>query len=457
MPTAPGTVSAGSKTMIAVAEHLSTYLDEFEQLAKVRASEPTWLGDRRRAGMQRFSEAGFPTTRHEEYKYTNLTPLARTPFRTAPERAGTVSREQIAPYLFAGLRGDNLVFVNGRYVPGLSQINASSGVEVASLAAKLDGPADGLQTHLGLYSGARDNPLAALNSAFLADGAVVKIAARQVVEASIHLLFVSTADAPDTVTHPRVLILAGLDSQAAVIESYVGIGEETYWTNTVTEIVVEANARLDYYKLQQEQPRAFHTSLLEIRQGRDSRVATRSLSLGGLLARNDVEVVLNGEGCDAVLDGLYAVTGRQHVDNRTCIDHAQPYCTSHQLYKGVLDGHSRGVFNGKIIVRPDAQKTDAIQSNKNLLLSENADINTKPQLQIDANDVRCTHGATVGQIDEEATFYLRSRGIGHAQARSLLTYAFAAEVLERVNITPVRERFESLLMHWLVEGTEKGK
>ena len=444
--------------MIAVAEHLSTYLDEFEQISKARADEPTWLGERRRQGMQRFSEAGFPTTRHEEYKYTNLSPLAKTPFRTAVAAPGSVSHGQIAPHLFAGLGGDRLVFVNGRYAPSLSQINSGSGVEVGPLAERLAASTHGLESHLGRYSGTRDNPLAALNSAFLVDGAVVNIPARQVVEAPIHLVFVSTADAPDTVTHPRALILAGLDSQASVVETYFALpnnqGAETYWTNAVTEIVAEPNARLDHYKLQQEAPQAFHTSFLEVQQARDSRVATHSLSLGSLLARNDVEVVLNGEGCDAVLDGLYAVGGRQHVDNRTSIDHAQPHCTSHQLYKGVLDGHSTGVFNGMIIVRPDAQKTDAIQSNKNLLLSEDANINTKPQLQIDANDVRCTHGATVGQIDEEAIFYLRSRGIGLVQARSLLTYAFAADVLECVNITPIRERFEALLMGWLVEGTE---
>ncbi len=443
--------------MIAVAEHLSTYLDEFEQLSKARFDEPAWLGERHRQGMQRFSEAGFPTTRHEEYKYTNLAPLAKTPFRTASPATGSVHNDQIAPHLFEGLRGDRLVFVNGRYAPELSHINSGSGVEVGPLAERLTASASELESHLARYSGARDNPLAALNSACFVDGAVVNIPARQVAAAPIHLVFVSTADAPDTVTHPRVLILAGLDSQASVIESYFGLGTETYWTNAVTEIVAGPNARVDHYKLQQEAPQAFHTSFLEIQQARDSRVATHTLSLGSLLTRNDVEVVLKGEGCDAVLDGLYAVGGRQHVDNRTSIDHAQPHCTSHQLYKGVLDGHSTGVFNGMIIVRPDAQKTDAIQSNKNLLLSEDANINTKPQLQIDANDVRCTHGATVGQIDDEAIFYLRSRGIGLSQARSLLTYAFAADVLERVNITPIRERFEGSLMNWLVEGVEKEK
>ena len=441
--------------MIAVAEQLSTYLDEFERISKARSQEPAWLAGRRHQGMQRFSEAGFPTTRHEDYKYTSLSPLAKTPFRAASAAAEGAYDGQIIPQFFEGVDGDRLVFVNGRYAHGLSRIRSDSGVAVRSLAERLTESTDELESHLGGYSGARENSPAALNSAFFVDGAVVNIPVRQVVEAPVHLVFVSTADVPNTVTHPRVLILAGLDSQASIVESYFSLGTATYWTNAVTEIVAQPNARIDHYRLQQEAPQAFHTSFLEIQQARDSRVATHSLSLGSLLARNDVEVVLNGEGCDAVLDGLYAVGGRQHVDNRTSIDHAQPHCTSHQLYKGVLDGHSTGVFNGMIIVRPDAQKTDAIQSNKNLLLSDDADINTKPQLQIDANDVRCTHGATVGQIDEEATFYLQSRGIGLSQARSLLTYAFAADVLERVNIAPIRERFEGLLMNWLVKGVEE--
>jgi Fe-S cluster assembly protein SufD len=252
-----------------------------------------------------------------------------------------------------------------------------------------------------------------------------------------------------------VLIVAGRDSQAAVIENYVGLGSSVYWTNAVTEIVAGANARIEHCRLQQEGPAAFHTGFVEIHQSRDSHVTTHSVSLGGALVRNDVEVVLDDEAAECTLTGLYAAREHQHVDNRTCIDHAKPHGTSHQLYKGVLDGHSTGVFNGKIIVRADAQKTDAIQSNKNLLLSEHATINTKPQLEIDANDVKCTHGATVGQIDEEAVFYLRSRGIGYAEARALLTYAFAADILERVSLVPVRDYVEAKLMNWLAgDGRE---
>jgi Fe-S cluster assembly protein SufD len=439
--------------MVAVTEHLSTYLAAFEQAEKRRAAEPKWLAGLRRSGMQRFAEAGFPTTRNEEYKYTNLSRLAKTPFR--PASAGTVGKEQVSPWRFTELEGDCLVFVNGRFAADLSRRSDQSGLEVDSLAARLSGDRAGLEQHLASYTGKRDNVLAALNTAFFEDGAVIRIADRAVLESPVHLIFISTAEEPDTVSHPRVLIVAGRDSQAAVIENYVGLGSSVYWTNAVTEIVAGANARIEHCRLQQEGPAAFHTGFVEIHQSRDSHVTTHSVSLGGALVRNDVEVVLDDEAAECTLTGLYAAREHQHVDNRTCIDHAKPHGTSHQLYKGVLDGHSTGVFNGKIIVRADAQKTDAIQSNKNLLLSEHATINTKPQLEIDANDVKCTHGATVGQIDEEAVFYLRSRGIGYAEARALLTYAFAADILERVSLVPVRDYVEAKLMNWLAgDGRE---
>ncbi len=438
--------------MVAVAEHLSTYLASFEQAGKQRAAEPTWLAELRRAGMQRFAQAGFPTTRHEEYKYTNLAPLAKIPFR--PAGAGQLREEHLGPWRFE-LKGDCLVFVNGRFAADLSRRSGKSGLEVDSLATRLSSDGASVEQHLARYTAKRDNVFAALNTAFFEDGAVIRIPDRAVIENPVQLIFVSTADEAETVSHPRVLIVAGRDSQAAVIENYVGLGGNVYWTNAVTEIVAGANARIEHCRLQQERTAGFHTGFVEIHQSRDSHVTTHSLSLGGSLVRNDVEVVLDDEAAESTLTGLYAVRDRQHVDNRTCIDHAKPHGTSHQLYKGVLDGHSTGVFNGKIIVRPDAQKTDAIQSNKNLLLSEYANINTKPQLEIDANDVKCTHGATVGQIDEEAVFYLRSRGIAYAQARALLTYAFAADILERVSIVPVRDYVEAKLMNWLAgDGRE---
>ena len=443
--------------MVAVAEQLSNYLAGFEEAGKRREAEAAWLRQARQSGMRRFAESGFPTTRDEEYKYTSLAPLAKTAYQLAGDSGSQVARQQLAPHVFDELAGNRLVFLNGRFRENLSRLAPRDGLEVGSLQKAWAGSAAGLEGSLALYTSQRNNVLAALNTAFFEDGALIRIADHAVLADPVHLIFLSTAERPDTVSHPRVLILAGRDSQASVIESYAGLGEHSYWTNAVTEIAAGANARLEHCRLQQETPRSFHTSFVEIHQSRDSNVTTHSLSLGGLLVRNDAEVVLNDEGCESTLNGLYAVTDRQHVDNRTCIDHAKPHCMSHQLYKGVLDGHARGVFNGKIIVRPDAQKTDAIQSNKNLLLSENADINTKPQLEIDANDVKCTHGATIGQIDEEAVFYLRSRGLGFAQARSLLTYAFAADILERVAIEPVRNRVEATLMSWLTAGAEGGR
>jgi Fe-S cluster assembly protein SufD len=436
--------------MPAAAEQLNTYLEIFETQAEARRAEPEWLVERRNRGMRQFAEQGFPTTKHEEYRYTNLAPLAKTSFQIAAE-AAVVTLDDIEPFLYGEIKGDRLVFVNGRFTPSLSSINSALAGTVTSIRSLLEDDPATIEPHLARYSTERDNPLAALNSALFADGAVVRIPAHEAWDEPVHLVFVSTADAAGSATHPRVLILAERDSEGSVIETHCGLGDKPYWTNAVTEIAAADNARVDHYRLQQESLSAFHTSLVEIHQGRDSNVTTHSVSFGGGLVRNDVEVVLEDENCECTMNGLYAVNGRQHVDNRTCVDHTKPHCSSHQLYKGILDGHSRGVFGGKIIVRPDAQKTDAYQSNKNLLLSENAEVNTKPQLEIDANDVKCSHGATIGQIDEEAAFYLRSRGIGESEARSLLTYAFAADLLERMKFEPIRKRFEALLMTRLIQ------
>lgn len=435
--------------MPAVAEALNTYLKIFEARANDRSAEPDWLVERRNRGMQQFAEQGFPTTKHEEYRYTNLAPIAKTSFQIAGK--GEITLKDLEPFLYDEIKGDRLVFVNGRFASDLSSINTTAEDSVTTIGILLESEPDMVKPYLARHSTERDNPLAALNSALFGDGPVIRIPAHDAWDAPVHLVFVSTASAPDTATHPRVLIIAERDSEASVIETHCGLGDTPYWSNGVTEIIAGDNARLDHYRLQQETLSAFHTSLVEIHQGRDANVTTHSVSFGGALVRNDVEVVLEGENSECTMNGLYALNGRQHVDNRTCVDHTKPHCASHQLYKGVLDGHSRGVFGGKIIVRPDAQKTDAFQSNKNLLLSENADINTKPQLEIDANDVKCSHGATIGQIDDEALFYLRSRGIGQSEARSLLTYAFAADLLERIKFDAIRDRFESLLMTQLVQ------
>ena len=440
------------ETMVAVAENLGVYLESFEALGRrVAGREPAWLRQRRERGMQRFSELGVPTTRDEEWKYTSLSELKRNDFRLAAPASRVISAGEIKSMGFNEIEGCRLVFVNGRFMSGLSSLEAGSKeVDAGSLRDFLE--SDSAEAHLGRYADLENHALAALNTAFIEDGAFVRIPDRVAVEKPIHLVFVTVAEQANQVSHPRTLIVAGRDSQATVIETYIGMGEEAYWTNAVTEVVTAENAHIEHYKLQQEHVAALHTGFTYARQARDSRFASNSLSFGGRLVRSDTHVRLEGAGCECVLNGLYAVTGHQHIDHHTIIDHAMPHCNSHQLYSGILDGHSTGVFNGKVIVRQDAQKTDAIQSNKNLLLSRNADINTKPQLEIEANDVRCTHGATVGQIDEEAMFYLQSRGINRDDARSLLTYAFAADIIESLNVEPLRKPLEQFLLSWVEQA-----
>src|SRR5439155_1493343 len=267
-----------------------------------------------------------------------------------------------------------------------------------------------------------------------------------VVEEPIELLYVATTPGEGTVAHPRNLIVAGVNSQATLVETYLGLEDNVYFTNAVTEIVLGENAVLDHYKVQRESTEAFHVATTQVHHDRRSNFKSLYVALGGGLVRNEVRATLDAEGCECTLNGLYLATGTQHIDNHTVIDHAQPHCASHELYKGILDGNAHGVFNGKIFVREDAQKTDAKQTNQTLLLSEDATINTKPQLEIFADDVKCTHGATVGQLSADALFYLRSRGLGLQEARSLLTFAFANDIIERIQVEPLRARLEELLV-----------
>lgn len=421
--------------MPAATEQLTLYLDRFSETLRRTDGEPGWLRQRRERALERFLTLGVPTHRDEEYKYTSLSALADGELLLrAPQGDGLPSG---TPYAADG--DPSLTFAGS---PGAVSVRGRlpRGVRVRSISDALRAEPGSLADYLAATAPFEEHALCALNTAFFEDGAVVEVDAGAIIEEPIHLAF---GDGPAG-RHPRVLVLARRNSSVRVIETYAGSG--AYWRNAVTEIRAEANARVDHYRAQLESPEAYHTGLLQAAQERDSYVGTFSLSFGAAMARNDIGTRLNGSGCECSLDGLYAVCDRQHVDHHTAIDHAMPHCNSHQLYKGVLDGHARGVFNGKIFVRPDAQKTDAVQSNKNLLLSDNAEVNTKPQLEIDANDVKCTHGATIGQLDAAAAFYLRSRGIGAAQARNLLTYAFAADALDRIRIAPLKEHFEALLL-----------
>ncbi len=418
----------------------------------LHAGEPAWWGNLRREAFDRFSTLGFPTTHDEDWKYTNVSPIARTAFE--PGELAPVRTSSPLAELGCDVR---LVFVNGRFSRDLSsQDRLPAGLSAGSLANRLRDGSTALEAHLGRYASFGGHAFVALNTAFVEDGALIEIAANTVLEKPVHLVFLSEPDGRPTVSHPRTLVLAGRGSQASVIETYLGPEGETYFTNAVTEIVVGEDAVLDHYKLQCEGRQAFHVATIQAVQDRGSVWNSHNVSLGAALARHDVNSVLDEQGAECYLNGLFAATGRQHVDNHSLLDHAKPHGTSRELYKGILAGHATGVFNGKIIVRKDAQKTNAIQSNKNLLLSGDAVINTKPQLEIFADDVRCTHGATVGQLDKEALFYMQSRGIAAAQARDLLTHAFVGELLDRMRWEPVRAPLAEELYRILSRSREGG-
>jgi len=428
-----------------VAEKTELYRAEFEAFAGGRAPEPAWLRRSREEAFARFQERGFPTTGEEDWRFTNVAPLARMAFRrSAPGEAAGVRAADVAALGFDhAFDGHEIVFVDGRLAPALSSIAPAGGLQICSLADVLAREPERLEAHLGGLVDSKSPSFADLNAAFLEDGACVFIPAGLVVEQPIHLVYLSSraAGAP-TLSHPRTLVLAGRNSQARVVESYGGVPGAVYFTNAVTEIALEAGAVVDHYKIQRESEAAFHVGLMSVAQGRASRFTSHSFSLGGGLVRNDVRQLFAAEGGECVLDGLFVASGAQHTDTHTVIDHAHPHCTSRELYKGILDGKARGVFVGRILVREGASKTDAHQTNKNLLLSREALVDSVPQLEILASDVKCKHGSTTGQLDPAALFYLRSRGITEAAARRLLVCAFAGEVVGRVGVPALRRGLE---------------
>ena len=381
------------------------------------------LSDLRERAAETFTKLGWPTTRSEEWRYTNLAPLQKIDWRVddAPLMVETTAT-------LAGRATLELVFVNGQLVQrtGESKFAQSAEPNIADWER---------------------NAMVALNAANVQDGAWLDIPAGAVVDGFIHLLFIGKGDG--IWSHPRNVITVGANANVAIVETYVGTG--SYFTNTVTEIVAGEGAVVEHYKLEYESPAAYHIGNVYIRQERGANVTSRSIAIGGLLARNETHVVLAGEGASITLDGLFVGTGTQHLDNHTVIDHVSPHCDSLELYKGVLDQNARGVFDGLIIVRPGAVKTASRQTNRNLLLSETAIVDSKPNLEIHNNDVKCNHGSTIGQIDEEALFYLRSRGIDENEARNLLVYAFASEIVDRMKLEPVREQVRRALFQSLPE------
>ena len=430
------------------------YLSSFAQLQKeLKGKQPAWLGRIRKAAILRFSDLGFPTSRQEEWKYTEVAPIRRTPFRPAAYEPNGLTTERLTGLTFCNLQCPRLVFLNGHYSAELSPLKGlPKTVQVQSLAEVLKQNPDWVRPHLTRHARYEDHPFVALNTALIQDGALVHVPKGEVIQEPIHLLFLSTAAEEAVAVHPRNLILVDGNSQVTIVESYIGLHKGVYFTNSVTEIVAAENTVVDHYKLHQESKKAFHIATLQVYQDRSSIVRAFNATLGGKLTRNEVNVVLDGEGAECNLDGLYLISGSQHVDNHTRLEHAKPHCDSREIYKGILDEKATGVFHGRIVVRPGAQKTDSKQTNNNLLLSDEALINTKPQLEIYADDVKCTHGATIGQLDPDALFYLRSRGIDETTARSLLIYAFASQVVNRIKVDLVRTELDEYLFSWLPEG-----
>jgi Fe-S cluster assembly protein SufD len=431
---------------------VTPYLADFERFEReLPAGEPAFVRALRRAARERFAALGFPTPSQEEWRLTNVAPIARGAFhRPRVDDEAAADHAAVTPFDFDAAA--RLVFVDGRFSPRLSSADGvPGGVFAGSLAEALEQAPEKLEPWLGQLASFETHPFVALNTAFLRDGAFLWVPRGAVVERPIHLLFLSAADgAGPTVSFPRNLLVAGEHSQVTVVETYAGRG--AYFACPVTELVAGEASVVDHYKVQRESRDAFHMATFQIAGERASVVSSHSISIGGALVRNDVNAVLDGEGIDCTLNGLYLADGRQFVDNHMRVEHAKPHCASHELYKGILDGKARAVFNGLIHVWPGAQKTDAKQSNRNLLLSREAIANSNPQLEIFADDVKCTHGSTVGQLDADAVFYLRSRGIGEAAARSLLTWAFASDIVARIKVEPVRRDLEEFLFTRLPQG-----
>jgi Fe-S cluster assembly protein SufD len=429
----------------AIASAADNYAAAFDTVTR-DAPVPDRVQALRRAGFERFAALGFPTTKNEDWHYTSVSPIAEEEFTVLTARTDDALAAQLDPFYFRAEGWPTAVFVNGRFSPQLSSLaKLPKGVRIETLAdswSKSKNAAD----QIGHVASTENYAFTALNTALMYDGALVEIAKDAEIPGAIHLLYVTDATAAKGQIHPRTAIIAGKHSKATIIESYVSTSDAKYFTNAVTEVSVADGANLSHYKIQREGMRAFHVGTIEVRQARDSHYQSFSLALGAELSRTNVYTTLDGENCGATLNGLYMVGGEQHCDHQTQIIHAQPNCFSRELYKGILDGRSHGVFNGKVYVHPIAQKTDGKQTNKTLLLSDQAVADTKPQLEIFADDVKCTHGATIGQIDQQALFYMKSRGIDKVTATKLLTYAFAADVLETIELEPLKHELERLTL-----------
>ena len=425
------------------------YFADFQSLVQGPGTDaPAWLQDLRDNGWSKFSETGFPTARrgNERWKYTNVGPIAKIDFSLAGQPiAANGSKAPVPDYKVAGTAAFDLVYVDGHYSVELSSPSTGlDGVTVASLASATADSNASIESQLGRLAPPDNDGFAALNTAFLHDGAYVHVTDGHSEKVTVRISYITSHDAESKVTYPRTLIIAGRNTDITVVESYTGPTDVVYFTNAVAEISVGEGAKIDHYRLLLEGNKAFHVGTSRVNQEKDSSFSSASFTLGTSLARNDMEVLLDAPGAYCSLNGLYLTADNQHIDNLISIDHAKPHCTSRLNYKGILDGRSRAVFGGEVMVRRDAQKSDAEQTDKYLVLSNQSEVDSKPSLLIYADDVKCSHGATAGHIDADTLFYLRSRGLDLDAASRMLVHAFASEIIDTVKLEPLREYLDTL-------------
>ncbi|HEX7314228.1 MAG TPA: Fe-S cluster assembly protein SufD [Pyrinomonadaceae bacterium] len=436
--------------MSSAVKEKSVYADAFREFESARTGEPSWVARLRAGAFERFEESGFPTTDEEDWKYTNVAPIARKAFRTAVEKVELES-DAVERFVSAEARRSRLVFVNGVYSAEHSSLEAiPSQVVVEELGAAFAGEhGELLWNHLGRLSGEGSDAFTVLNTAFLGGGALLRVPEGVAVEAPVQLLFLTAPGEGESAAFPRVLVVAGRDSRLDIIETYAALSDAEYFTDAVVEVFVGEGARVTHYKVQDEADGAYHIASTRAEVSKDGAYDLTTVTLGARLSRHEIEVMLTSPGAECHVDGLYIVGDGQHTDTHSLIDHREPNCASRQTYKGILDGKSRAVFNGRVYVHEGARGTDAQQSNKNLLLSTDARVDTKPQLEIYNDDVKCAHGATVGQLEEEELFYLLSRGLHPNLARNLLTYGFAEEIVASIKFESIRAQLDEAILNRL--------
>ncbi len=423
------------------------YLQEFDSLVgKGALNGPPWVREIRQRAIGEFAESGFPAARAEKWRFTNFSKLVETPFALRNGSEGRAASTALTADPLGDWGEHRVVFVDGKYAPKLSSVDElPKGIYAGSLSAGASADNAFVAGNLGRVAEPSDSPFTALNAAFMSDGAVLVVPPGVVLAEPIHFLHLTSGACTDAVTHVRNLFVIGANAEVSVLQRFSGVGETRYWTNAVTEIILGSGARLNANRTQVEGSGGFHTATTHCRQERDSRFSLTTVELGAELSRHDTVVVLSGTGASCSVNGLVQLQQRQHVDNHTIIQHAAPHCRSREAFNGIFDDSSHGVFTGRIIVNEGAQQTDSAQSSRNVLLSEKARADAQPKLEIFADDVKCTHGATVGPIDEEAWFYLRSKGLSAESARMMLIYGFAGEILESIGNSELRKRVDVLL------------